>query len=306
MEHVSTQASAAPSGSPSPSPQLLTEQVRPAAAMLAGGAWSLLPPVVRRLVDDPDRVLEQRVRTGSDELLDAHASWAGAPPERYLGIVPPHTFARWAMPVIARLTAKAPLSLLRVLNQGVDVRVLRPIPRGVDLDLTGRLVGVVEEPTRTRVDTTVTASLPDGEDALQLDVHAVVPNASRAVRTRDRDRDEAAWEEVGSFAADRRDGKRFFWLTGDFNPIHTVEAFARHTRFDGCILHGFGTLARTWETLVDAGLDVADVQVRFTAPNPLPNPRVVVEQAAAPDADGRTRVRARGQDGTAYLVAALA
>lgn len=302
---MSTQATAARSGPTSPTPRLLTEQVRPAAAMLAGGAWSLVPPSLRRLVDGPDGVVHQRVATGSDDLLDAHAAWAGAPPDRYRDTVPPHTFARWAMPVIARLTARAPLSLLRVLNQGVDVRVLRPIPRGSDLDLTGRLAGVVEEPTRTRVDTTVTASLPGGEEVLRLDVHAVVPTASRSRSDRDRTDDET-WDELGSFAADRRDGKRFFWLTGDFNPIHTVEAFARRTRFDGCILHGFGTLARTWETLVDAGLDVDDVRVRFTAPNPLPNPRIAVERADEPDGEGRTRVRARGHDGTAYLVATLA
>ena len=286
------------------SPRLLTEQVRPAAAMLAGGAWSLVQSRLRRLVDAPDTPVHARVATGSDELLDAHAAWAGAPAARYRGTVPPHTFARWAMPTIARLTAKAPLGLLQVLNQGVDVRVLRPIPRGVDLDLVGRLVGVVEEANRVRVDTTVTATLPDGEEVLSLDVHAVVPTGPRSHR--ERPPEGVAWHELGSFAADRRDGKRFFLLTGDFNPIHTLEVVGRRTRFDGCILHGFGTLARTWETLVDAGLPVEDVQVRFTAPNPLPNPQIVVERADRSTADGRTRVRARGGDGTAYLVAALA
>ena len=272
--------------------------------MLAGGAWSLLPPRLRRVVDRPDATIRRRVSTGSDELLDAHAAWAGAPRDRYRDTVPPHTFARWAMPVIARATAKAPLHLLQVLNQGVDLQLLRPIPRGVDLDLAGRLVDVVEEPSRTRVDSRVTASLPTGEEVLRLDVHAVVPTGSRSGRTRDRD--ARTWTAVGDFAADRRDGKRFFWLTGDFNPIHTVELVGRMTRFDGCILHGFGTLARTWETLVDAGFALDDVQVRFTAPNPLPNPRITVERAEEPGAEGRTLVRARGEDGTTYLVAGVA
>jgi acyl dehydratase len=272
--------------------------------MLAGGAWSIVPPTLRQWVDDVDEPVHRRVSTGSDELLDAHAAWAGAPPDRYRDLVPPHSLARWAMPVIARLTSKAPLELLRVLNQGVDVQVLQPIPRGVDLDLVGRLVDVVEEETRVRVDTTLTATLPDGDAVLHLGVHAVVPTGPRSGR--DRPHDERVWQQLGSFAATHDDGKRFFWLTGDFNPIHTVEAIARRTRFGGCILHGFGTLARTWETVVDAGLEMADVRVRFTAPNPLPNPQILVERAEAPDADGRARVRARGRDGTTYLVATLA
>ena len=289
---------------PAPSLRLLPQQLAPAASMLAGGAWSVVPPALRRLVDDADEVVTATVSTGSDELLDAHAAWAGAPAGRYRGLVPPHTFARWAMPTIARVTAKAPHPLLAVLNQGVDVVCHAPIPRGVPLTLTGRLDGVVEEPSRVRVDSSIAVDLPDGTRAMDLAVHAVVPTG-RSRRDRD-ERPEPTWEELGSFAVDRADGKRFFLLTGDFNPIHTLEVVGRLTRFDGCILHGFGTMARTWETMVDAGHDVADVRVRFTAPNPLPNPRVVVERADAPDDDGRTVVRSRSEDGTVHLVALLA
>lgn len=286
-----------------PRPSLLTEQLRPAAAMLAGGAWSLVPSALRRTVDPVDRPVRHRVSTGSDDLLDAHAAWAGAPPQRYATTVPPHTFARWAMPVIARLTARAPLPLLQVLNQGVDVEVLHPIPRGVPLDLTGRFDGVVEEPTRTRVDTSIDVALPNGTTAMRLQVHAVVPTGGGGgSRRAEPDRD---WTELGAFAAEADDGKRFFWLTGDFNPIHTVDAVGRRTRFDGCILHGFGTMARTWEVAVDAGLELRDVQVRFVAPNPLPNPRITVERASTQD-DGRTLVRAQGADGTTYLAARIA
>jgi acyl dehydratase len=208
------------------------------------------------------------------------------------------------MPVIARLTARAPLPLLKVLNQGVDVEVLQPIPRGVPLDLTGRFDGIVEEPSRTRVDTSIEVALPDGTSAMRLRVHAVVPTGGGSGARRDEP--GRGWQELGHFAAETHDGKRFFWLTGDFNPIHTVELVGRMTRFDGCILHGFGTMARTWEVAVDAGLDLTDVQVRFVAPNPLPNPRITVESADQPDPDGRTLVRARGVDGTTYLAARIA
>lgn len=289
----------------SPSPILVTEQLRTASAMLAGGAWSLVPPTLRRLVDPTDEVVVHRADTGSDRLLDAYAAWAGAPPDRYRDTVPPHSLARWAMPTIARLTAKAPIGLLGVLNQGVHVRVLQSIPRRMDLEVEGRLAGVVEVPGRTRIDTELEVRLPDGTPAMRIDVHAVVPDPD-GQRVRRPRAEEATWERVGSFATEREDGKRFFLLTGDPNPLHTLETVGRLTRFDGCIAHGFGTLARTWEQLVDAGHEVTDIDVRFVAPNPLPNPELVVERAVTADEDGRRRVRTRGADGTVHLAGTLA
>ncbi len=271
--------------------------------MLAGGAWSLVPPAVRRRVDDPAGVVRATADVGSDRLLDAHAAWAGAPPGRWDATVPPHTFARWAMPVIARLTAKAPHGLLGVLNQGVRVRVGGPIPRGAALALEGRLGAVDVEEGRVVIRSRVDVARPGDPAAMRIDVHAVVPTGPRARRDAD-DVPAPAWEEAAAWSADADDGRRFFFLTGDFHPLHTLGPVARRTRFGGCILHGFGTYARTWEALLDGGLDVTDLDVRFTAATPLPTPRVSV-QVAPPDADGHRPVRAVSADGTVLLRGAV-
>jgi acyl dehydratase len=70
-------------------------------------------------------------------------------------------------------------------------------------------------------------------------------------------------------------GLDFAKLTGDFNPVHWVPAWARAFGFRHTILHGFSTLARAIEGLNRAKFagDVnalAEIDVRFTRPLVLP------------------------------------
>jgi acyl dehydratase len=69
-------------------------------------------------------------------------------------------------------------------------------------------------------------------------------------------------------------------LTGDFNPIHWVPAYAKMAGFKTTILHGFATLALAWESVVQAecGGDPAKMawmDVRFVRPQLLPGEAVV-------------------------------
>jgi acyl dehydratase len=71
-------------------------------------------------------------------------------------------------------------------------------------------------------------------------------------------------------------GLSFAKLTGDFNPIHWVPAYARASGFRNVILHGFGTFARACEGL-NRGLLGGDVrklkllEAKFTRPLVLPH-----------------------------------
>lgn len=280
--------------------RLVAEQWPTALAMAAGGAWSLLPFRARDQVQGTDRVHTARVRAGSDRNLDAFAVWAGAPPERYAGVVPPTSAARWAMPMVARLSSMAPHSLLKVVNQGVRLRVDGELPRG-PLDLAGQLVEVREDDGRVRIHTRVEATAGDAATpAVTLDALAAVVtgrrHGTRASAVPEPDR----WERVGSWSAADDDGRAFFRLTGDFNPIHTSRTFARRTRFRGPILHGFASFARTSEVLVDALGSVADLEVRFVTPVPIPTSQVHVEVG-----DDARHVRLIGDDGTVHLAGSV-
>ncbi|MFN3866825.1 MAG: MaoC family dehydratase [Demequina sp.] len=86
--------------------------------------------------------------------------------------------------------------------------------------------------------------------------------------------------EVGQVVAEReltftRDMLvRYAGASGDFNPIHYNDVVAEQVGLPGVIAHGMltmGAAASVVEEWAGAG-NVADLQVRFTRPVPVPNP----------------------------------
>jgi hypothetical protein len=126
--------------------------------------------------------------------------------------------------------------------------------------------------------------------------------ARPAELARARERPHVAFEarELARIRLGRDAGLGFAKLTGDFNPIHWVPAYARASGFPNVILHGFGTLAHAWEGLNRRlfGGDVhaiASFDVKFTRPLVLPHEvglYVLGQQVFVGDAPG----------GPAYLI----
>lgn len=241
----------------------------------------------------PGPTLRDEVRSRPDALLDAYARWSGAPEGRYDDEIPPHLFPQWCLPVASRLLVDLPFPLSRVLNHGVDVRVLAPLARGEKLDVTARLASIEEKPRGVRlVQEVATGSVHEGR-CLEADLHAIVPlrrgeKSDRRVRKR---RAPVGYDEVGRWDADVADAREFCWLTGDLNPIHWIPAAARRAGFPRPILHGFGILARTWEVLalLDPDHRLGGLEVRFLRPVVLP--AAVHVLVASPDDEGRHPVR---------------
>lgn len=68
---------------------------------------------------------------------------------------------------------------------------------------------------------------------------------------------------------------RYAGASGDFNPIHYNERFAREVGLPGVIAHGMLTMGLAASALTDWLADPADVLgygVRFTRPVPVPDP----------------------------------
>ncbi|HLS16109.1 MAG TPA: MaoC family dehydratase [Beutenbergiaceae bacterium] len=71
---------------------------------------------------------------------------------------------------------------------------------------------------------------------------------------------------------------RYAGASGDFNPIHYNERFAREVGLPGVIAHGMLTMGLAGSALTDWLGDPASVQefgVRFTRPVPVPDPGAV-------------------------------
>jgi len=106
--------------------------------------------------------------------------------------------------------------------------------------------------------------------------------------------------EVGQVVAQRdveitRDTLvRYAGASGDFNPIHYNDVFAKSVGLDGVIAHGMFTMGAAVSVVEEwsGPGNVVDYQARFTRPIPVPNPgeaiAVVTATVGALDADLRT------------------
>ena len=98
------------------------------------------------------------------------------------------------------------------------------------------------------------------------------------------------------FPVHRVDLVRYAGASGDFNPIHWNERFAREVGLPDVIAHGMFTMAVAVRVVTDWVGDpgaVVDYGVRFTAPVIVPDPggaTIEVTAAVAQKLDGR-RVR---------------
>jgi hypothetical protein len=279
-----------------PSPRLLLQQGGVIGAFLGGAVRSLLPhggpvdhsEVVRRS-PAPSRALQQ-----------AYAAWARAPAGRYADELPPHfVAARVALPVISALTARSPYPLLGVLNQGIHLAVHHPIPATVPLTVRGHLVDASDDGYRARIHSALTVGTPDIPCVMEIDAYAAVVLKRRSAAG-PAAREELAFQTIGRWQPAADEGRKFFYLTGDFNPIHTWPAFARRTRFRGCIMHGFGGFAQAFEAIRSAGHGIADIDVKFVRPLPLPGPEVLIQVAQVPGGSDRRALRLVDGDGNVY------
>ena len=249
----------------------------------------------------PEEVVQERAAVPR-ALQHSYRQWAGSAPDT--ANLPVHTFSHWAMPLLARFVGHGPDSILRLLNHGVSLRILRPIPADARLRLRAGLQGIEINERRVRMHVRVQASLVDSDEAcLVIDNYTVVPRGARQSGAGRVDARHDGYRQVGEWSATARDGLNFALLTGDFNPIHTVRWFARLSGFRGCVLQGFAQLAKTMEVLAQAGHELREVDAQFVKPMILPMANVGVHVAPLPggqehefrvsDAQGHVYLRGR-------------
>ncbi len=210
-----------------------------------------------------------------DKLVDAYlehldaTSWGDS--------VPPHMFPQWAFSMVLRCLSETPYPLLSGLNGGCRLEVKGRLRRGLPLRVRARLESVEERPRKMVLETRVVTGTDEVPEALVAHYAIVVPRRDGPKTKEVRgpvlvapDSLRLRTEELGTRAA-----RDFAKLTGDLNPIHWSPSAARAAGFPNVILHGFSTMARTYEALVEQrfGGDphgLRRLEVRFTRPLVLP------------------------------------
>ena len=67
-------------------------------------------------------------------------------------------------------------------------------------------------------------------------------------------------------------------------------------------MHGYGAFAQVFEAIQNSGQTIADIDVRFIKPLPLPSPPLLIQVAATADAEGRHALRLTDVTGNLYQV----
>lgn len=231
----------------------------------------------------------------SPALVRAFVKNAGGDPASYKARLPPHLFPQWALPVASKVMGELPYPLVRVVNAGCRFDVSAPLPSGEPLSVRARLETIDETETRALVTTRIVTGTASAPDALVSELHTFIPLAKKDGEKReprgDRDRNVAVVpsdaRELAYLGLGKSAGLDFAKLTGDFNPIHWVPAYARAAGFRSSILHGFGTFAFAVEAVVRRALSgnpaaLSAAVARFNRPLVLPA-RVGVYAAGASD-----------------------
>lgn len=230
------------------------------AAPVAPGPWieATLPPRSAALVAD-------------------YVRHVGGDPAAYKGIVPPHLFPQWGFPLAAQAIAAVPWPLTKVMNAGCRLEIRAPLPAGEPLLVKARLESIDANERRAILTQRIVTGTASAPEAIVADLHAFVPlgKKEKGGAAEVRPVVPADAREIAFFAIGPGAGLDFAKLTGDFNPIHWVPAYARAAGFRSTILHGFATMARAIEA-VQRRLFAGDaralrlVDVRFTRPLVLP------------------------------------
>lgn len=208
------------------------------------------------------------------DLIRDYLRHVGGDPGAYRGQVPAHLFPQWGFPLAARTLRGLPYPLLRVLNGGCRLEIRQPLLAGEPLRAAARLESIDDDGRRAVLCQRVTTGTAADPEMLVAWLYAIVPLKSGG-GSREPARVPSTARELAYWRLPADAGLAFAMLTGDFNPVHWVQRYARASGFRSVILHGFATMARAIEGL-NRGLwagatdRLRTFDCRFTRPLLLP------------------------------------
>ncbi len=270
------------------------------------GETPSLPPL-------PGPELRTSIQPRPRDLIHDYVRFCGGEPSSYRHSVPPHLWPQWGFPLAARTLEQVPYPLFKVLNGGCRLEVRAALPVDEPLEVTAQLVDIDDNGRRAVLEQRVVTGTAAVPEALVATLYAIVPlprdpSAPKEAK-KEPERVPLDAEELARWRLRSDAGLAFAMLTGDFNPVHWIPAYARASGFRNTILHGFATMAKAWEGLVRSRFAgsitaIRVFDVKFTKPLVLPAEVGLYIQAG--DEPGIDRVWVgRAPGGPAYLVGSL-
>jgi acyl dehydratase len=240
-------------------------------------------------VEVPGPIIEDVFSPRPRDLVDDYVKHVGGNPNHYQDVLPPHMFPQWGFALAPQTLRGLPYPITSAMNGGCRLEANEPLPIDEELHVSAQLVNVDDNGSRAVLQQKIITSTPSVEEGIVGHLFVVIPlggssessngdaqesektdsvNPQQTERVPEGAREVCRWEIPDDAGLD------FAKLTGDFNPLHWISPYARMAGFPNVILHGFSTMARTFETLKNEAfkgrrnIDVLDV--KFTKPLVLP------------------------------------
>jgi hypothetical protein len=208
-----------------------------------------------QLAPGPGPWIHARLPPRSPELVRAFIKHIGGDPSWYRGRVPAHLFPQWGFPLAARALLGLSYPLARAINGGCRLENRAPLPADEPLEVRARIESIDDDGRRAIITQRIITGTATAPDAVVADLRAFIPLGKREQGDsgkkppKVRPSVPSSAREIAFLRVREDAGLDFAKLTGDFNPIHWVKAYARASGFRSVILHGFSTFARAIEAL---------------------------------------------------------
>jgi hypothetical protein len=264
------------------------------APVIAGLGKALLSSMIHRargrggVLTTPGPEVVATIPPRSMDLVRHYVKHVGGDPSSYRRTLPAHLFPQWGFPLATQVLSAVDYPLQKGLNAGCRMEIHQELPANEPLTVRARLESIDDNGRRVLLKTRIVSGTSADPDALVGYLFALIPLGkgkgskngdghakAGAPEKKERPRVPSHARELKYWKLGSSAGLEYAKLTGDFNPIHWLPAYARASGFRNCILHGFATMAYAVEGL-NRGLFAGDVQairvldVSFTSPLVLP------------------------------------
>jgi hypothetical protein len=225
----------------------------------------------------PGPEITRTLKPRSSDLVRCYVKTVGGDPSSYKKTLPPHLFPQWGFPLATEVLSGIEHPIQRVLNAGCKMEMNAPLPNDEPLLVRARLENIDDNGRRALITTRIVTGTRSVPDALVGHMFALIPlkSGDKSKKKKEPARVPEDARELRFFRLGPSAGLEYAKLTGDFNPIHWIPAYARASGFRSCILHGFATMAHALEGL-NRTMFSGDVNalrmldVSFTSPLLLP------------------------------------
>jgi len=202
----------------------------------------------------------------------------------------PHAYPHvLAMPLHMHIFAHPlfPVKVLGLVHLRNVIRQYRPIAINSVIELSAACEGWRETPNGQEYDI-LTRAIVNGElvweETSTMLARRYTPGQRPRIERAVRDAEQIVSEQTGM--APVNTGRRYAWVSGDFNPIHLADRPAQWFQFKQCVAHGMWSLSRCIglaESAFPAG--AIELNAEFKLPIYLPGEFIFRSQRAAEGLD---------------------